>query len=477
MNYQESLAYLDELCVFGINLGLARIEKLLYLLGEPQKQYKTIHVTGTNGKGSVTAMVTSMLKAAGIRTGMYISPHLSSYTERMVIEGKPVTEERFAETISLVKDICDFMQSQGEEHPTQFEVITAAAFLLFQKEKVEYAVIEVGLGGLLDSTNVIVPEASVITNISFEHADKCGGTLQGIAEHKAGIIKAGVPVVTGAEGEALEIIRAKAQELGCQISVMGEAFEAEPLRPLGQLSVPPNLGATGIAVQDKALMDMQMEALSKLPFSGSVCGHGQQLVAFKGKSAIFGTLDYKLNLLGLHQVANSALAAAVIMVLAQEDLRLTPKVIRQGMAQVVWPGRFELMPGYPHKVLIDGAHNPAGITTLRKSLDYYFPYGKRIFVLGILKDKDFAGMLEILLRPEDAVVFTTPNSERAADPVDLLPLAQTAVKEAVGDPVKALQRGMELAQAASEAEDAEEKLLICAGSLYLIGALREYILR
>ena len=215
MNYEESLAYLDELNVFGMNFGLARIEKLLYLLGEPQKAYKTIHVTGTNGKGSVTAMLASGLQAAGIRTGMYISPHLSSYTERMVIDGRQVSEAQFADALSVVRDICEFMAGEGDEHPTQFEVITAAAFLLFQKEKVEYAVIEVGLGGLLDSTNVIVPEVSVITNVTFEHADKCGGTLEGIAHHKAGIMKPGVPVVTGAEGKALEIIREEARAKGC----------------------------------------------------------------------------------------------------------------------------------------------------------------------------------------------------------------------------------------------------------------------
>ena len=186
MNYQEALEYLEDLNVFGVNLGLARIQRLMFLLGDPQKQYKTIHVTGTNGKGSVTAMLASCLQAAGIRTGMYISPHLSSYTERMVIDGQPVSKQQFAETLSVVRDICEFMQGEGDEHPTQFEVLTAAAFLLFQKAGVEYAVIEVGLGGLLDSTNVIVPEVSVITNVTFEHADKCGGTLEGIATHKAG---------------------------------------------------------------------------------------------------------------------------------------------------------------------------------------------------------------------------------------------------------------------------------------------------
>lgn len=473
MDYKESLAYLEQLSVFGMNLGLARIERLLYLLGEPQKAYKTIHVTGSNGKGSVTAMLASGLQAAGIRTGMYISPHLASYTERMAVDGRPVSEERFADVMSVVRDICEFMTGGGGEHPTQFEVITAAAFLLFQREKVEYAVIEVGLGGLLDSTNVIVPEVAVITNVSLEHADKCGGTLEGIARHKAGIIKPGTPVVTGAEGRALEIIRAEAQAKGCACYVMGEDFTAEAMKPLGQLSIPPNLGATGCGIQDRALTDMQMEALSRLHMDCSECGASEQLIAFHSKNAVFGSMDYKLSVLGLYQAGNSALAAAAMMLLAVEDLRFTKRSIKQGMKKVMWPGRFELLPGFGYKVLLDGAHNPAGAATLRASLDYYFPAEKRVFVLGILKDKDFEQMLDILLRDDDIVVLTTPDSDRAAEPEALLPYVRSAHKEAISAPSPALRRGRELAAGCGGPENT---LLVCAGSLYLIGALRQILL-
>lgn len=472
MDYKESLAYLDELNVFGVNLGLKRIERLLFLLGDPQKKYKTIHVTGTNGKGSVTAMLAAGLQAAGIKTAMYTSPHLSSYTERMVIDGKPVSERQFADSLSVVRDICEFMAGEGDEHPTQFEVITAAAFLLFAKLEVEYAVIEVGLGGLLDSTNVIVPEVAIITNVTFEHADKCGGTLEGIAEHKAGIIKEGVPVVTGAEGIALDIIRKTAAEKHAPCYIMGEDFVGEAMRPLGQLSIPPNLGATGTAAQDRRLTDMQIEALSKLHMDCNECSEAEQLVGFTAKNTMFGNMDYKLSLLGLHQVSNSAIAAAAMMVLAANDLRFTRRTIKQGMKNVTWPGRFELIGGYAHKVLIDGAHNPAGIKVLRASLDYYFPAEKRIFVLGILKDKDFEHMLSMLLRPEDVVVLTTPNSERAADPAELLQYVPTEHKEAIGDPEQALNKGLELAK---NTDQSKNTLLICAGSLYLIGALRELL--
>lgn len=212
MTYQEALTYLDGLNVFGIKLGLVRIARLLELLGEPQKKYRTIHVTGTNGKGSTTAMLAEILLQSGVRSGMYTSPHLVSYTERIQVAGQPISEADFAECILEVKAAVDRMLAEGEECPTQFEVLTAAAFFHFASAQVEYAVIEVGLGGLLDSTNVITPEIAVITNVTLEHADRCGGTLAGVATHKAGIIKEGVPVVTAADGETLEIIRQAAEE-------------------------------------------------------------------------------------------------------------------------------------------------------------------------------------------------------------------------------------------------------------------------
>ncbi len=217
MNYLESLEYLDELSTFGTKLGLGRIKQLVTYLDNPQTRYKTIHITGTNGKGSTSSMLSSILTTSNIKTGLYISPHLVSYTERIQIDGNPISEEDFADCISAVKTFVDKMVEDGEESPTQFEVITAAAFLYFAINKVEYAVIEVGLGGLLDSTNVVKPEVSVITNVAFEHAHLCGGTLEGIAEHKAGIIKDGVPVVTAAKDIPLDIINQTAEEKNADI--------------------------------------------------------------------------------------------------------------------------------------------------------------------------------------------------------------------------------------------------------------------
>lgn len=189
MNYEEALSYLEGLNIFGIKLGLDRINRLLELLDLPQNRYRTIHVTGTNGKGSVSAMLAGILQHSGIHTGFYSSPHLVSYTERMRVDGQSISEEEFAHCLSTIRVYVDQMVAEGSESPTQFEVLTALAFFYFAMRHVEYAVIEVGLGGLLDSTNVITPELSVITNVTFEHADRCGGTLAGIARHKSGIIK------------------------------------------------------------------------------------------------------------------------------------------------------------------------------------------------------------------------------------------------------------------------------------------------
>ncbi|WP_027405734.1 folylpolyglutamate synthase/dihydrofolate synthase family protein [Anaerovibrio sp. RM50] len=475
MNYSESLQYLEELNVFGTSLGLVRIKKLLELMGNPQNEYKTVHVTGTNGKGSVTCMLTEILKESGIKVGMFTSPHLDSYTERVIINGEEISQDKFSAAITVVSDLCDFMVGEGDEHPTQFEVLTAAAFYIFMKEKVEYAVIEVGLGGLLDSTNVITPEVSVITNVSFEHADKCGGTLEGIAEHKAGIIKAGVPVITGAAGKALEIIREKAAENKASIYVAGEDFDAKPTKPLGQLSIPPNLGNVGNGSMNPSMIDLQIEALSALPYGRCESGDTTktQLVEFTSHNDQMASMDYKLALMGLHQVGNSGLAAAAAMLLAVDDLRITQRALKKAMTSVKWPGRFEVMARDGFELIIDGAHNPAGIKTLRDSLDYYYPGRKRIFVLGILRDKDFEGMMEALLRPEDTVIFTTPLSERAAQPADLLEYANVNEKEAVDEPRTALERGMALAEAS--VTEGKETVLICAGSLYLIGYLRAFL--
>lgn len=426
MTYQEALTYLDGLNAFGIKLGLERITRLLELLGEPQKKYRTIHVTGTNGKGSTTAMLAEILAQSGVRAGMYTSPHLVSYTERMQVAGQPVGEAEFAECIFEVKAAVDRMLAEGEECPTQFEVLTAAAFFYFASAQVEYAVVEVGLGGLLDSTNVIAPEICVITNVTLEHADRCGGTLQGVAEHKAGIIKEGVPVVTAARGEALEIIRRAAEEKNADVFVYKEDFSS---------------AFEGVEAYQQ-----------KLHFSSDLLAAG---------------LDYRLGLLGECQIENSAVAVMTALLLAHAETRVGSEAISRAMAAVRWPGRFELVCDGARCTVIDGAHNPAGAAALRKNLDLYFEHRPVVFLFGALRDKDVDGMVHALFREEDEVVITEPDSERAAPPLEIATRIRAGRVEVCASLEAAVARAVSLA--------GDDKVLCAAGSLYLIGRVRELL--
>jgi dihydrofolate synthase/folylpolyglutamate synthase len=322
------------------------------------------------------------------------------------------------------------MVADGEECPTQFEVLTALAFFYFAIKHVEYAVIEVGLGGLLDSTNVIVPEVSVITNVTLEHADRCGGTLEGVAHHKAGIIKDDVPVVTAAQGVALDIIRQQAEEKNADIFVAGEDFSADFISYEGNFQ--------------------------RLEFSSGLLGAVKE--------------PYTLHLLGKHQIENAAVAVMAAKLISNLDSRITNKTIDDALTLVSWPARFEQADYNGQKIIIDGAHNPAGMTALRESLDLYFPAPERVLLLGILKDKDIDTMLDILLRPNDTVVVTVPHSDRASDPQILAGKVAAHVQhvEAIADNNEAMNRAPELANG--------EKLLIMAGSLYLVGGLRKLLM-
>ena len=389
--YKDALKYLDWLCVFGVKEGLERITELAAALGQPQNFYRTIHVAGTNGKGSVCAMLAEMLKAQGLRVGLFTSPHLESYCERIKVDNENISEDDFAEMIFRVKD-CNVVA-------THFEVLTAAAFLYFKLCAVDAAVIEVGLGGLFDSTNIITPELSVITNVALDH-ENILGDLNNIAFNKAGIIKPNVPTVTGAKGEPLEIIRRVAAE------------KNSPLHEINSCKLTAN--------------------------------------------------SYKLNLRGDYQQMNAAIA-----IKAAEVLNLDEAAIETGLARVKWAGRFEVLENSSGVVVIDGAHNPHGAKALRQALDKNFPTGKRIWLFGVLNDKDFDSMIKILFRAEDFVIVTKPDSERAALPEMLCEILRGRGIEcaAVEDNLAALERLMKTSS----------DVKIIAGSLYLIGAVRRFV--
>lgn len=425
MNYEESLAYLANLNKFGINLGLARIEKLLELMDHPERKFKTIHVTGTNGKGSTTAMLTSILTAAGIKTGMYTSPHLVQYTERMIVNGQEISPGQFAQAIEYTSGFVDKIIARGFDHPTEFEVLTAAAFHYFAICGVEYAVIEVGLGGLLDSTNVLMPEVSIITNVTLDHTDKCGSTIGEIAKHKSGIIKQGTPVVTAATGEALDIIKSISQEKSAECYVYGQDFFA---RFLGREE------------------------------------HYQEIMMELADAKTIG--KFAVNLLGVHQINNSAVAIMTAIILGKNEKRIDLFAVAKGLFKVRWPGRFEVIPGQPI-IIIDGAHNPDGARVLRENLDQLYEEKKIVFLLGILQDKDVKTIVRTLIRFNDKVVVVAPLSTRAGKPEVVAREIQAEYVETANSISEGLERAKILA--------GSDGVLCVAGSLYLIGTARKII--
>lgn len=386
--YEDALKYLDWLCKFGVKEGLERIKELSVALCEPQNYYKTIHVAGTNGKGSVCAMLSEMLKAQGLRVGLFTSPHLESYCERIKIDGENISENDFAEMIFRVKD-CNVVA-------THFEVLTAAAFLYFKERAVDIAVIEVGLGGTFDSTNIIAPELSIITNVALDH-ENILGDLENIARNKAGIIKGNIPVVTGAKGKPLEIIKEIAAEKNAPLYEVAEPFEVE------------------------------------------------------------------MNLRGEYQKFNAAIAIKVARMLG-----LNSDKISTALSRVEWAGRFEVVETSAGVVVIDGAHNPDGARALRDSLDKNFPRGKRVWLFGALRDKNYAAMIKILFRAEDFVIVTLPDSARAATTDEL---RKSLTENNI--PCAAVENNFE---AVARLLSSKGEVKIIAGSLYLVGKVRRKIL-
>lgn len=427
MNYKESLDYLDSLGKFGIQLGMERIEGLLKELGNPEKQIKTVHVTGTNGKGSVTSMITNILRAANLKVGKFTSPHLVKYNERIELNGKEISDQAFATMLTAVKVAADSVVKKGVcAQPTQFEVLTAAAFLYFFMEKVDYAVIEVGMGGLWDSTNVITPVVSVITNVAEDHGERLGNTLERIAMQKAGIIKENVPVVTAVEGnEAMVPI------------VMVSGFKQAPCYLYGR-------------------------AFWGEEISSSMAG--QKFMLHAGD---FYRSEYEIKLPGEHQIKNTSLAIVAAKLVSKQDDRINELALHVGVANTEWPGRLERIATAP-ELILDGAHNPNGAEALRKALDKYYPGQKIHFVFGMMGDKDMSGVIKTLIKGEDVVYAVRADSgTRAAEAEDLAKL--------VGSNAIAMESLAAAYEAAIAAAGAEGVVVVC-GSLYLVGEFKKLLL-
>jgi len=422
MNYQQSIAYLEGLGHFGIRLGMDRIEQLLLVLGHPERKIKTIHVAGTNGKGSVASMISAILAEAGLRAGKFTSPHLVRYNERIQINEKEISDTEFAEVVSKVREIAeDLVKKEACEQPTQFEILTAAAFQYFAASRVDYAVIEVGLGGLWDSTNLITPLVSVITNIALDHTKVLGGTLEEIAMQKAGIIKEKIPVVTGAAGDGLPPIQVMSAVKQAPLYVYGYSFKGTEI---------------------SSSMD------------------GQRFILQAGTNY---ASEYEIRLPGEHQIMNASLAIVAAKIVSKQDSRITEEHLHLGAAHTEWPGRLEKIASSPD-VILDGAHNPDGATALRSALDKYYPSAGRFFVFGMMADKSVDEVIKILFRPSDTV-FTVraDDGPRAAEAADLA--------ARIGSMATAADDVMTAYRTACEMAGAGDIVCVC-GSLYLVGTFK-----
>lgn len=421
MTPSEALKYIDSLDKFGINLGLSRIAALMERLGNPQDKYPCAHVAGTNGKGSVCAFSSSVLTASGLKTGLYTSPPLEFFGERMRIDFRPMGEESLPELLGKVLEATE--NNNATSGMTQFELITALAFEYFAAEKVDFTVVEVGMGGRLDSTNVISPLACAITNVSLEHSEQLGATETLIAREKAGIAKRGVPLVTAASGEALAEIRRVCGETGAPLFVNGEDFRVEE--------------------------------------RGGLYDYGGINISLKG---------LECGLPGAYQKDNLAVALALIESLTAGGLKISEDAIRKGVAGAKWPGRLELFGSGP-RVLLDGAHNPHAAKALKKALESGFERRRLVLVMGILGDKDALSIVKDLAPLADEIILTRSDSRRAISPEELVKMSASAGIEA------ALAPDLETAWKMASKEAGPEDLVVITGSLTLVGQARGILRR
>lgn len=422
--YEDALGYMNSLGTFGMMLGLTRIEKLVEVLGHPERDLRIIHIAGTNGKGSVGAFLASILTAAGYRTGRFVSPALFEYRERIQIDGEYIPKADFARCAATVRDACGAVTAAGIEQPTQFEVDTAMAFVYFRQMKCDYVLLEVGLGGRMDSTNVIEASAlSVITSIGLDHTKILGDTLTAIAGEKAGIIKAGGHVVTAPqEPEALAVIRGQCEQMKARL------IEA---------------AAPALLEHTDAASDGFYQTFSYGPFD-----------------------NLKISMAGVYQPANAAVALEAALALNRHcGADIMRQHIYDGLALARWPGRFELLSQHP-VIVADGAHNPDGARVLAGSLNAYFPQRRRILVMGVFADKDYEKILEIMSQCGDTIITHKPGTPRGLDSWQLAADAGQYFRTVIDGGTMA--GALKAALAAASPED----VIVSFGSLSTIGDLK-----
>lgn len=422
MDYEEAMKYITDTYKFGSKMGLERIKRLLGLLGDPQKEMKFVHIAGTNGKGSTTSFISAILMEAGYKTGMFVSPFIQRFNERIRINNVEIDGESIAAYIREIKEKIGIMSAEESPHPTEFEIITAMAFMHYKKNKCDIVVLETGLGGIIDSTNVIeTSEVSVITTIDFDHQQYLGNTIEEIAEKKAGIIKENGSVV-----------------LYPQMENVTAVFEKE------------------CRLKNAKLYKVLREDV--------------QLINFSTEYQEFNFLNHKnlkIQLLGKHQIMNASVSVRAIDTLIEKGYNITEENIRNGLREAKWAGRFEIVNKNP-MVIIDGAHNVEGARNLAANLLAYFPEKKITFIAGVLKDKNFEQMLDEVIPIADKFLTVAPDYYRAVSAEELK--THLLKRHSNVTAFKSIKDALHFALAHAGAEE-----IICAfGSLYYIGEIRGY---
>lgn len=480
-SYKKILQELYNLEKFGIKLGLDRIEALLKSLGDPHLKYPVIHIGGTNGKGSTSAMLASILQEAGYKVGLYTSPHLVRFNERIKINGRKITDKKIVEVAERIRESIGG-NGEGEKWrkgeikkatprfpfaPTFFEFTTAMAFLYFAEEKVDIAVIEVGLGGRLDATNVCKPFVSIITNVSKEHEDILGKGIKRIAIEKAGIIKEDGVLITGAaQPSVLKVFNKICKQRNAKFYKFGKDFKISHATP-----------------------DTNIRGQAQHPRHKHSGAHASRVFNFYGRKWRFGKL--KTNLLGRHQYPNAGLALFALEILNENPplapfkkggikggFKIAEHAVRKGLENVKLQGRFQIIAREP-TIVLDCAHNPAGAKALREAIcelriknsnhksEITNHKSKIIFVVGIMADKDIKGFLSQIAPIADLVVLTEPNTPRAAKKETLFPIAKPFAKKVKF--IENVKEAYDFAKSVAKKDD-----IICVtGSFYTIGEVLE----
>lgn len=430
MTFSEAMNYIDSVSKKGSVLGLDTTRELLKRIGNPQEKLKFVHIAGTNGKGSTLAFVSTILTTAGYKTGRYISPIIYSYCEKIQIDGEYIYPEAIAAIVEVIKNACDDMVAEGFEQPTVFEIETAMAFLYFLNEGCDIVVLETGMGGRDDSTNVIpAPVCSVITSVALDHVGMIGNNIEEIAECKAGIIKNDSKVVLYSQDEVvMSIIENVCNEKNCTLTI------TEP----------------------KALVSRE----------NTLAG---QVFDYKDLK------DVSIRLLGKHQLKNASVAIETALVLRNSGFDISDDDIKTGLTQTFWPGRFEVINSRP-LIIMDGAHNPDGAKVFKESVEEYLDGYIKIFVMGVLKDKDYKSIIKLTNGLASAIITINPDNPRALTDVEL----QAAINEVKEKNIPVLaagriESGIELASQLAIQLNHEKTAIVVFGSLSFLGDLGKYL--